>query len=333
MRSGGLIVVWPWHLFRLKPEKRVRPGDAAGQSTNLPAPAGHIGHRRELCWWEPIYGPGLTLELEHFDWAQDRDAGPCRRLITGSSLKEMVTAGDTFPIKSLTFRQCDFQGTFDPGTIVMFDRCRFFECDFAYSNWKDAHFRACEFDQCSISLASFERCEFRACQWRRIGLGSKTDLTRTFIENPGALNRSAISLTEPSNKTRRHKAYQWYRLQGTRAHFLRTLMLSHQRTGDEHTYYETVGLHELQRSKARIAKDLYDIAFSSKGKKIKASASFALHGADSIILRTLGWLNKWGESASRPFFALLACYGLFFVLYSRLHFKKPIAYPAQKVLT
>jgi hypothetical protein len=294
------------------------------------SPSGHVGHRRDLCWWEPIRSPGMLLEPEPFDWHQDDNSGPTRRFVSGPTLSAAATPGDAYMVVSLTFRQCDFQGAFSPGTIVMFDNCRFIDCDFAYSEWRDTHFRNCSFEGSSISLAQFSRCEFRGCNWKRIGLASKTEMVRTFVDDPRSLITAAISLTNPQDTSLRHRMYQWYRLQGTRAHFLRTLMVSHQASGDEHTYYDTVGLHERQRSFARVAEDLFTIAFGRFVQKLGAILALLFHLADMIIVSSFGWLNRWGESASRPFLALASCFGVFGLVYRFWPFQNSIGTPFQK---
>jgi hypothetical protein len=283
-----------------------------------------------MCWWEPIYDPELHVESVPYDWDMDRDSGPSRRFISGSSLKETVVPGDTFKIVDVTFKECDFQGRFRPETLIMFDRCRFVGCDFAYSTWKDAHFRSCTFTDSSISLAAFQRCEFRDCEWERIGFGSKTELVSTFINNPEKMIGASVSNTDPNDRSWKHRLYQWYRLRGTRAHLLRTMMISHQITGDEHTYYETVRLHELQRSTARICHDCFNVLFSKPIDRALAISRLVFHAIDYIILRSFGWLNKWGSSASRPCLALATSFLAFGLIYQKTSFDQPIVRPFQK---
>ncbi|MEI5689028.1 hypothetical protein V8201_18200 [Sphingomonas kyungheensis] len=123
---------------------------------------------------------------------------------------------------------------------------------------------------------------------------------------------------------------QWFRLRGTRAHLLRTVMLSHATTGDEHTYYDTVRLHELQRSTARVAQDAYKIVFGPGLKRLSSVPAMLLHSFNYAILRSLGALNGWGESAGRPFMALLACWVLFGFLYGHVRFSSQVDAPFQK---
>jgi Pentapeptide repeats (9 copies) len=292
-------------------------------------PTGHIGSRRQICFWEPIYSPEHVVALDAYDWDFDRDAGPSRRFVSGPSLNDKIVRGDTFKVFDVTFKDCDFQGHFKPNTLLLFDNCTFSGCDFAHSDWKDAHFRDCKFIDSSISLAAFEGCEFRDCTWSRIGFGSKTTFHRCFVNNPSELISASVSLRNPKDPTLEHRVYQWFRLLGTRAHVLRALMISHQVTGDEHTYYEIVKLHQLQCPKARAGEYIYNIFFSN-GKRLSGALGLLSSSGDYLILRSLGFLNNWGVSASRPFIALAMCWGGFGLLYQQLDFTVPVPHPFQK---
>ncbi|WP_218847387.1 hypothetical protein [Sphingomonas sp. R3G8C] len=293
-------------------------------------PTGHIGNRRHTCFWEPIYNPGFELEPAAWDWDLKRDSGPVNRLIYGPTLQKCAVAGNTFTIQDMTFRNCDFQGSFHHEAILIFDNCNFLLCDFAYSKWQYAHFKNCTFLQCSLSLSIFSSCEFGGCTWREIGMASKTDLKRTVISNPKPLIQSMVSRSNPSTPNPRHALNQWYRLQGTRAHVLRNIMLSHQSAGDEHNFYETVKLHELQRAKARISKDIFDIIFGSFKLKLISSLRFFLHFVDYYILRIFGFINNWGGSASQPLIFLFCCFFLFGFLYKYINLDSIVNHPFQK---
>ncbi len=229
----------------------------------------------------------------------------------------------------MKFKDCDFQGEFRPNPLIIFDQCHFSGCDFAYSSWKGAHFRKCTFADSSLSLASFEGCEFRDCMWERTGIGSKTEFHQSFVNNPSELISASVSNRNPKDSSWKHRLYQWYRLRGTRAHVLRTLMISHQSTGVDHTYYEIVKLHELHCTTARICENFYDIIYSN-GNRIGALFGLIFDFIDYIILRSFGWLNKWGVSASRPCMALAICWVSFGFLYQRFPFSEYISRPFQK---
>jgi hypothetical protein len=290
----------------------------------------HIGNRRRDCWWEPIFDTEFALDEEPYDWDLQRDAGPSRRFVPASTLVAQIKPGDTLEIRGILFRECDFQGVFEGNPIIMFDRCRFVGCDMAYSTWRRCHFKECTFDRCSISLATFDACELRGCSWSNIGLSSRTELSRTFLSNPGELIAASVSGRDPRRPTWKNSMHQWFRLRGTRAHLLRTIMLSHATTGDEHTYYKTVRLHELQRSSARVAQDLYETIFGPGWRRLVAMPAMLLHSFNYAIMRTLGALNGWGESAGRPFMALLGCWAAFGFLYSKVPFARSIPSPFQK---
>jgi len=304
--------------------------DARGTASAATSAKGHIGNRRRDCWWEPIFDPEFVLDQEPYDWDLQRDAGPYRRFVPASMLAARITPGETLEIRGILFRECDFQGVFEGDPIIMFVQCRFMGCDLAYSIWRRCHFKECSFEGCSISLATFDACELRGCSWSNIGISSRTELSRTFLSNPGQLIAASVSGRDPRRETWEHRMHQWYRLRGTRAHFLRTVMLSHATTGDEHTYYETVRLHELQRSSARVAQDTYETIFGPGWRRLVAVPAMLLHSFNYAIMRALGALNGWGESASRPFMALLVCWAAFGFLYSHVQFASPIATPFQK---
>lgn len=302
----------------------------ANSTTSAPVAERHIGNRRRDCWWEPIYEPDFTLEAEPYDWDVQRDAGPYRRFVPASTLLARITPGETHEIKDSLFRECDFQGVFEGDPIIMFERCRFVGCDLAYSTWRRCHFKDCTFEGCSLSLCAFEACELRGCTWTNMGLSSRTGLSKTFLSNPRGLVAASVSGKDPHRPTWQHRMHQWFRLRGTRAHFLRTVMLSHATTGDEHTYYETVRLHELQRSSARVAQDAYQTVFGPGWRRVPALPALLLHAFNYVIMGALGALNGWGESAGRPLVALLGCWLVFGFGYSRAPFAKPITAPFQK---
>lgn len=291
----------------------------------------HVGHRRSDCWWDPIYNPELDGKLKACDWNFSDNSGPLGQFIYGPSLNEKVTPGDTFKLERLTFKDCDFQGRFDPNTLIMFDQCTFVGCDFAYSHWKDTHFRNCIFEKCSISLASFERCEFRNNNWIRIGIsGSKTDFVKTFITNPDKLARASFSGTRKSDKTLNHKMFQWFRLQGTKAHLARTILLSHETVGDDGTFYLSAKTHDLQESYSKISKDIYGIFFNKGILKISSTFSLFVNLIENIILRFFGFTNGWGSSSTRPFLTLSGLFIIFGFLYSKLPPSFDITNPWQK---
>jgi hypothetical protein len=297
-----------------------------------PKVAGHIGNRRATNFWEPIYGPEVTMVGEPYDWDLERGSDPTRRFIPGAALTEKIRNGETLTVKNIAFRECDFQGRFQATTIVMFDGCQFIGCDFAYSVWNSAHFKNCTFTASSLAMATFEKCEFRGCSWERIGVsGNKTDLVRTFIENPKALVAAMTSGLDPKKATsKEHVLHQWYRLGGTRAHVLRSIMLSHATVGDEHVYYRTVELHELQRNFARLQEDWYHLRFSPGDPRRRAFWQMPFHAVNLALMWAFGLTNGWGESVSQPSVLFGAVYGVFGLIYALVPFSPPIDHPWQK---
>lgn len=313
---------------------RIGPNTMAGAPPVAPtvkkAKAGHIGSRRTLCWWEPIFAPNGAPTLKPYDWNLEANAGPTGSYIAGSDLDTHVIPGDTFKITGKTFQDCDFQGFFRANPVIMFNECRFETCDFAYSSWFGAHFRKCTFTNSSLSMAAFEKCEFRDCRWQRIGVASKTEFTKTFLSNPKDLSAAMISLTNPRDVSFKHRSTQWFRLSGTRAHVLRSLMLSHGSVGDEHVFYETVKLHELQRYKARMAANIHNIIFESLQSKVANLFGLMFHLLNFLLMALLGLTNRWGESVSRPCLVFAAIYAAFGWIYKLGKFGSPIVHPWQK---
>ena len=94
--------------------------------------------------------------------------------------------------------------------------------------------------------------------------------------------------------------------------------------GDEHVFYETVKLHELQRYKARMAEDVFDIAFKPLGIKIAALFRLLFHGLNYLLMALFGLTNGWGESVSRPCLVFAAIYFGFAQVYDRATFSTAI---------
>ena len=323
-------------LGKLIPKKRARAArDTRAKTARQEASSDylpeHMGHRRSDCWWDPIYNPDLEGKLQRCTWDFSDNSGPSGQFIYGPTLSEKVSPGDTFKLHKVTFKNCDFQGEFDPRTLVMFDECTFIGCDFAYSHWKDAHFRKCVFEKCSISLASFDRCEFRDNTWIKIGIaGSKTDINRTFITNPDELIFASVSGTRENDKTFEHRMYQWFRLQGTRAHLARSIFKSHEQVGDDRTFYNTVKTHDLQESFSRISRSLYELFYGEWPSRVRALLAIFALALENIILRFFGVTNGWGASPTRPLIFLAAIWIVFAKIYSRFPEITDPASPYQK---
>lgn len=290
----------------------------------------HIGNRRTSSWWEPIYGPDITMSAEAYDWDLNRDAGPHRRFVPAVALSRKLNAGEIFFVRKMTFRECDFQGIFRGDPIIMFEDCQFINCDFAYSSWTGAHFKQCAFSDSSLSLASFERCEFRDCIWERLGITSRTEFIATFVSDPKVFIQATVSRTNPEDTSKKHKSYQAYRLSGTRAHVLRSLILSHAAVGDEHIYYRTVRLHELQRCSARFAQNAHELVHGNVGRKFGSALKIPFNLLDYLLMSLLGLTNAWGDSVSRPCTLLAGMFATFGLLYAFLPFKTIITHPFQK---
>jgi len=290
----------------------------------------HIGQRRKAAWWEPIFNPDIEVSKGPYDWNLSRDSGPSQRYIAGSTLDAHVQPGITFSVINKTFRDCDFQGPFHVNPILKFDHCKFEGCDFAHSSWIGAHFNNCKFVKSSLSYATFENCEFRDCDWECVGVTSRTKFNRTFLSNPKIFVNAMFSGNNPDQKNIKHMAYQWYRLSGTKAHVLRSLMISHSSVGDEEMFYKIVKAHEIQRISAQIAQSMYEIAFLSLWMKIRGLFKLFIQFFDYILIQIFGNVNKWGDSVGLPFILYVCLYFICGFIYKFYDFKTPIAHPFQK---
>ena len=274
----------------------------------------HVRNRRATCWWEPFYDPSCEVSSQAWAWDIQADSGPVKRLVTGRKLSEVVSTGETYKVVGKTFSCCDFQGKFDPGSIILFDNCKFERCDFAFSSWRDSNFRNCKFVECSFALSSFERSEFRDNTWEKIGFsGSKTDLNRCFITNPDELISAGYSGCNPEDTSFKHKMYQWHRLEGTKAHFLRSIVLSHQETGSDKSFYLAVKYHDKASVQSEIYKSLYDLIFLHN--RFKSIFKLLFSVIEFVSLWIFGQINNWGGSASRPLILLILNTYLFKLIY------------------
>lgn len=107
-------------------------------------------------------------------------------------------------------------------------------------------------------------------------------------------------------------------------------MLSHAAVGDEHIYYTTVRLHELQRCSARMGQDIYEMVYGNFGRKFWAVLKLPFDALDYLLMRLLGLTNAWGDSVSRPCALLVGTFSAFGVMYKFVPFGTDIARPFQK---
>lgn len=258
----------------------------------------HIGNRRSSGWWEPTFNPEIDGHLTPKDWNFADSNGRKQAFLSAEGLGGQLTEGVVCKFNNITFEDCDIQGSFSHKPSVLFDKCRFHRCDFAFSEWNRATFRNCEFKGCSLALATFKECEFRDCSWEKTGLqGSKTGFIRTFVTNPRDLVNSGFSGTRrDAQNPKEHKQYQSFRLEATKAHVARTLLYSHEEVGDDKTYYETAKLHDVQQIRSKIAVAYYNLIFGDCYKQRTSGLSIIPQFFEMLILKALGKINKWGSS-------------------------------------
>jgi hypothetical protein len=288
-----------------------------------------IGSRRTTNWWEPFY-EAAAKPYETSDWNFSQTTGVRCALLTSTCFDKQKIQGDSCKFKNKNFENCDFQGNFEHKPTILFDDCKFTGCDFAYSNWTYANFRNCKFSKCSFSLARFIDCEFRDCSWDSIGIsGNKTDLIRSFITNPDRLIKSCFSGTNPLRNDNAHRFYQKYRLEGTKAHFSRSMLNSNQSAGDDIAFYKTAKVNDVQQTKARIFESIYYLLYE-KEDKLSNLIKFFYWTLEIITLYCIGWINGWGSSLFRPFFLNLISFYVFYWVYRLLPNLGSISHPIGK---
>jgi hypothetical protein len=294
-------------------------------------------HRRTKNWWEPIYNPSFEGILTESDW-DFSGSGPTRALLSASKLNHKLIDGVIRKFADLTFDQCDFQGRFAPKPSMGFVRCRFNWCDFAFSEWECCSFTECIFESSSLAMASFKDCEFRKCSWERMGFsGNRTKIENSVIMDPAKLiaaGFSGVHMVRLDQK--RHRAYQDYRLEGTKAHLARTILLSHETVGDEEVFYQSARLNDSQQARYRVSSGLYDIRFGDetgfRAVKRRVYGAFeAFFGLlEKWVLSAVGSINGWGASIARPIILFLVLYGVFGIIYKIFLLHSPIYHPWQK---
>lgn len=281
------------------------------------AKAQHIGTRRLTGWWEPTFAPALNGTLKLGDWEFTGTTGIKGAFLSADHLYQHAKEGEVQKFENLTFEDCDIQGYFEHKPSILFDKCRFHNCDFSFSEWRRATFRDCEFKDCSLALATFEECEFRDCQWQKIGMqGSKTDFIRTFITNPAELVKAGFSGRQPSHPTPiKHAFHQAYRIEGTKAHVARTLLYSHEEVGDDSTFYQIARLHDIQQIRSKIYHDLYRMVFGETFLEHIRGIYLIPHILEMALLYLLGVTNGWGATLLRPILGLIGTFLIFGLTY------------------
>jgi len=120
---------------------------------------------------------------------------------------------------------------------------------------------------------------------------------------------------QKTDRPQRLKLYQWYRLQGTKAHLSRTLMLNHESTGDEENFYQIARTHDLQQSFAKISKNVFNIVFSEEQGRTRSSFNLIFDVFENLLIRFFGAINGWGMSTLRPLSSLVFLYSTFALIY------------------
>lgn len=276
-----------------------------------------IAGRRTQAWWEPSYDPHLESKLTLHEWKFNDSTGPRNSFLSSKSLSKICLDGQVQKFVNLTFEGCDLQGSFEHRPAIVFKDCRFYNCDFAYSDWYRVAFSKCIFKKCSFALTTFDDCEFRDCEWEEIGLqGSKTDFNRTFLNNPTEFINAGFSGSKGNHSNpRRHAAYQSFRLEETKAQVARTLLHSHKEVGDDKTYYENARLHDTQELRAKIFSSFYQLRYGASWFERARGFKVIPHILELALLNFLGLTNAWGATLLRPVVGLTSIFIFFGLLY------------------
>lgn len=159
--------------------------------------------RRKNCYWEPTYNPGLAGQMVDTRWDFVGAKGPEHCFFSGESFRASLLNGAPKKEANIVFRECDFQGFFEPESQYVFDKCQFIKCDLGLTTWKNIKFSRCEFTESSIGQTRFENCEFRDCKWKKIGFSpNETEFVRCLVSNVEDCVNSAYTNLDKSELSR-----------------------------------------------------------------------------------------------------------------------------------
>lgn len=281
---------------------------------------GAIGRfRRKNCYWEPTYNPELVGKMVDTPWNFVGAKGPEHCFFHGESFEESLKNGAPRKETNIVFRECDFQGFFEPESQYVFEKCHFIKCDLSLTTWKNIKFSKCKFIESSIGQTRFENCEFRDCNWEKTGFSpNETEFVRCLVSNAEECVNSAYTNLDKEVLSTRNilPLYQKMKLQGTKSTIARMLLRNHQEIGDENTFYRTVKTFEKRQSIAKIYESFYGVMYEKwllKPFYLIKTLSWLL---EILFIVVFGALNGWGASISRPLIWLIIVAAVFACVYS-----------------
>ena len=99
--------------------------------------------------------------------------------------------------------------------------------------------------------------------------------------------------------------------------------------GDDHTFYETAKIHDVQQNRARCYRQIYDLMHGKGLKRCTAGAMLPLTYVERALLYVMGLLNGWGARILRPLIGLAVTTLIFGVIYRLVPFSEAIDHPWQ----
>lgn len=279
-----------------------------------------VRRRRTTGWWEPTYNPELVGKMHKGEWSFANDRGPFQRIFFGDDLTAYIDESNSRVIRGIAFQSCDFQGFFRSESQIVFDDCKFSDCDLALTTWVNVKFSRCYFDKSSFGMTTFNGCEFRDCKWSELGLSpNETTLNQTLISNPSEFIKSASTNLDEDvlKKYKARKLNQICKLETTKATVARQILKSFEKSGDERAYYNAVKTFELQQARGRIYESVRistDVK-STPWKRLISAGALPFWSLEFVILMSVGWITGWGASILRPIIFSVATWGIFGELY------------------
>lgn len=280
---------------------------------------GELRIRRKTCYWEETYDPSLVGKLSDGSWDFAHDTGPTRRFFTAESLDTFLESGGSRVFKGVTFKECDFQGYFYHESQIVFDNCRFENCDLSLSTWENIKFSHCKFEVASFGQAIIKNCEFRSCDWHRIAISPNgTELSNTYFSNPCEfISAASTNLnTEVLQEQGVEPEVQALRLENTKATIARRILKMLQEEGGEDAYYDSVRTFLLQNATSEMAsRKLRMRTASGRCEKFMLKLQLSAWWLEREVVRAFGAINRWGASVTRPVGCMVFSFFVFALIY------------------
>ncbi len=293
-----------------------------------------VRSRRRKCFWEETYDPSLVGALTDGNWNFEFDIGPTKRFFTGEALKTYLDGGGSRVFKHLIFTDCDFQGHFDREYRIVFDNCKFRNCDLSLSTWENVKFSSCKFEIVSFGQAIVKDCEFRSCEWKKISISPNgRKLFSTYFSNPSEFIGAASTNLDLEVLERQgvDPNVQRLRLENTKGTVARRILKMLQEEGEEDAFYDSVTTFLLQNATSEMATRLLRrLTAAGKLEKILLTGQWFAWLLEREVVRIFGAINRWGASVTRPIGCMIVSYLVFALIYNLWAASSISASPMQK---